>query len=257
MADRVSVSPITDDMARRIVQAIADPGHFLKRGDDYTEPIPSWSGRAVVQVLNEWLADASVGCAATTGTPVEVTDDMVRRGAIALNGGHERHAVDRWGAEARCVLEGALGGVSAGYAGTPGAQVARERTAVHADLRVSPVTDDMVVRAVNAWYGVDPEELDPEDETACADAMRELLSAALAGCTVVPGGAREELIGCHHPGWPDPLGFNWGDDPRENARRWFEENREKHPQIKVRRRIVTEWEDLHVADPGSQVGDQQ
>lgn len=34
-----------------IRRAICDPGQFLPRGDDYTEPITSWSARAVVAAL--------------------------------------------------------------------------------------------------------------------------------------------------------------------------------------------------------------
>lgn len=45
-----------------------------------------------------------------TGSPQHIPEEMVRAGAIALNGGHERHALDRWEREVRCVLEGALAG---------------------------------------------------------------------------------------------------------------------------------------------------
>ncbi len=132
------------------------------------------------------------------------------------------------------------------------------------DRAVSHITDDMVDKAARAHAendGYDWPEVSAFWQERYRRFARVILSAALAGCTVVPDSAREELIGCHHPGWPDPLGFNWGEDPHENARRWFEENREKHPQIKVRRRLVTEWEDLYVADPckpasGSLVGEQ-
>lgn len=35
-----------------IRRAIADPGQFLPRGDNYAEPITSWSARAVVAALD-------------------------------------------------------------------------------------------------------------------------------------------------------------------------------------------------------------
>lgn len=44
----------TDEAAtlhRRLVQAIADPGHWTPRGDNYEESITSWSARAVVLAL--------------------------------------------------------------------------------------------------------------------------------------------------------------------------------------------------------------
>jgi hypothetical protein len=34
-----------------LVHAIADPGAFVRRGDNYEEPIPSWSARAVLALL--------------------------------------------------------------------------------------------------------------------------------------------------------------------------------------------------------------
>lgn len=51
---------ITDEFANRICLAVSDPGAFLKRGDDYTEPIYRWSARAVQQVISEWLAGRAV-----------------------------------------------------------------------------------------------------------------------------------------------------------------------------------------------------
>lgn len=43
---------MTDDELRRLITAaIADPGAFVPRGDDYTEPIPSWGARAVMSLL--------------------------------------------------------------------------------------------------------------------------------------------------------------------------------------------------------------
>lgn len=44
---------LADDDLREIRTRIADPGHFLPRGDDYTEPITSWSARAVAAWLTE------------------------------------------------------------------------------------------------------------------------------------------------------------------------------------------------------------
>lgn len=40
-------------LRKRLVQAIADPGHFLPRGRgmDYDEPIVNWSARAVMSIL--------------------------------------------------------------------------------------------------------------------------------------------------------------------------------------------------------------
>ncbi len=38
----------TEDEVRQLLLAISDPGAFVKRGDDYAEPIPAWSARAVV-----------------------------------------------------------------------------------------------------------------------------------------------------------------------------------------------------------------
>jgi hypothetical protein len=43
------VAVIADEALIR--RAICDPGQFLPRGADYTEPIPSWSARAVVAAL--------------------------------------------------------------------------------------------------------------------------------------------------------------------------------------------------------------
>lgn len=34
-----------------ILRAIADPGKVLPRGDDFTEPIPNWSARAVTAAV--------------------------------------------------------------------------------------------------------------------------------------------------------------------------------------------------------------
>lgn len=45
------------DLDRRIRLAISDPGAFLPRGGDYTEAIPSWSGRAVMTVMQRELAE--------------------------------------------------------------------------------------------------------------------------------------------------------------------------------------------------------
>lgn len=42
---------MSDDLHKRLVQAIADPGHWTPRGDDYSESIPSWGARAVVIAL--------------------------------------------------------------------------------------------------------------------------------------------------------------------------------------------------------------
>jgi hypothetical protein len=49
------------ELATRIRQAVADPGHFVPRGADSggepdTEPVSSWSARAVVAVLAAWLS---------------------------------------------------------------------------------------------------------------------------------------------------------------------------------------------------------
>ncbi len=41
------------------------------------------------------------------------------------------------------------------------------------------VPDEAVARAVATWYGVEPDEgLDPADQKACADGMRDVLEAA-------------------------------------------------------------------------------
>ncbi len=70
---------------------------------------------------------------------------------------------------------------------------------------------------------------------------------------------REEIRGVGHPGWPDPLSFNWGPDPRANAAAWLEQHRGQHRGIAVQRRFVTEWETLdpaapaHPASPGAEV----
>lgn len=45
------------DLERRLIRAIADPGSFTRRihtdfGDDRTESVPEWSGRAVLAALN-------------------------------------------------------------------------------------------------------------------------------------------------------------------------------------------------------------
>lgn len=87
---------------------------------------------------------------------------------------------------------------------------------------------------------------------------RMVLSAALAGRQVVDVPLREELIGCHHPAWPDPLNFDYGDGPQVNARRWLAENRDQHPQIVVRRRLVSDWTvwDDRAAGSGSGEGAQ-
>lgn len=60
MDSDLSSGSITDELHRKILQAVADPGHFLKRGGDYTEPIPEWSARAVAHVLDEWMAGRTV-----------------------------------------------------------------------------------------------------------------------------------------------------------------------------------------------------
>ena len=39
-----------------ITQAIGDPGSFLPRGDDYQEPVTSWSARAVLLVVHRVAA---------------------------------------------------------------------------------------------------------------------------------------------------------------------------------------------------------
>lgn len=49
----VSVQPNLDDPGTLalIRRAIADPNQFVPRGDNYTEPITSWSARAVQKAL--------------------------------------------------------------------------------------------------------------------------------------------------------------------------------------------------------------
>lgn len=51
-------------------------------------------------------------------------------------------------------------------------------------ISVRDIPEEMVELAVAHWYG-HPDEIEPEDEESCADSMRALLSAALAGRTVV------------------------------------------------------------------------
>lgn len=144
------VSGVTDDMARKIVQAIADPGHFLKRGDDYTEPIPAWSGRAVVHVLNEWLEQREDAALLAVAEARSAADTG------------ERHSLD---------------------------DVAREfGVDLRPDSSVSPVTDDMVEAAAKELRSEYDSEFDAahlswQDFTGAA---RKVLSAALAGCTEVP-----------------------------------------------------------------------
>jgi hypothetical protein len=42
---------LTEDDLPALRQAIADPGHYLPRGDNYEEPIHAWSARAVLHVF--------------------------------------------------------------------------------------------------------------------------------------------------------------------------------------------------------------
>lgn len=41
----------TPDVERVIRKAIHDPGQHVPRGDNYTEPLPSWQAREVVAAL--------------------------------------------------------------------------------------------------------------------------------------------------------------------------------------------------------------
>jgi hypothetical protein len=52
---------------------------------------------------------------------------------------------------------------------------------------------------------------------------------------------REEYAGFFHPAWPDPLHFQYGDDPRANAARWYAEHVGQQPQIEIRRRVLSDW----------------
>jgi hypothetical protein len=49
------VSPTRDVMLAQIRLRISDPGAFLPRGDNYTEPVPAWSARAVMAYVNAVL----------------------------------------------------------------------------------------------------------------------------------------------------------------------------------------------------------
>lgn len=42
---------MTEPIAKEIARAISDPGAFTPRGDDHKEPIPAWSARAVLNVV--------------------------------------------------------------------------------------------------------------------------------------------------------------------------------------------------------------
>lgn len=41
-------------MHRIVLRAIADPGHFTPRGDNYDEPLVMWQRRAVLHALASW-----------------------------------------------------------------------------------------------------------------------------------------------------------------------------------------------------------
>lgn len=107
-------------------------------------------------------------------------------------------------------------------------------------------TDEMIDAAMNELRP-GPLLWSDTQETLLRTQVERCLRAALDGLTVVDLPVREEVRGFRHPAWPDPLSFNWGDDPRENARQWLAENREKHPQIIVRHRYVTDWAALDLA----------
>lgn len=64
-------------------------------------------------------------------------------------------------------------------------------------------------------------------------------------------GLREEYAGFLHPAWPDPLHFQYGDDPRANAARWYAEHVEQQPQIEVRRRVISDWVRVDVTSPAA------
>jgi hypothetical protein len=49
------VSPTRDVMLAQVRLRISDPGAFTPRGDDYTEPIPAWSARAVLLYVDAVL----------------------------------------------------------------------------------------------------------------------------------------------------------------------------------------------------------
>lgn len=62
-------SPTDDDM-RTLRLAVSDPGAFLRRGNNYTEPLPSWIARAIV--LAGWRPVAA---------PSYLLQEDARRGA--------------------------------------------------------------------------------------------------------------------------------------------------------------------------------
>lgn len=72
---------LSEDLVARIRLAVSDPGTFVSRGDDYREPVPAWSARAVVHVLNEWLAGHD--------GEDDPADEVERYAAVLLSGVRE------------------------------------------------------------------------------------------------------------------------------------------------------------------------
>lgn len=106
-----------------------------------------------------------------------------------------------------------------------------------------PGTDDTVTHVVMDASD-QPECVDdcPGCEPARQSADRDTETAAL----------REEYAGFFHPAWPDPIHFQYGDNPRANAARWYVEHVAQHPQIKVRRRVLSDWVTVDAASLGGE-----
>lgn len=92
MADR-NTDIVPAELATRIRQAVATPGHFVPRdadggGEPDAEPLASWSARAVVAVLAAWLSAQSPSYMVATGSGDAVVPLAFRSG--------RRDAVAEW-----------------------------------------------------------------------------------------------------------------------------------------------------------------
>lgn len=72
------------DLRSLLVRAIADPGKVVQRGDDYREPIPQWSARAVEEgflpAYRELVID-QIACQ-PPGTVVMTDAELAERDAV-------------------------------------------------------------------------------------------------------------------------------------------------------------------------------